>query len=131
MPNEGAGNGVCVPNIAGAPGVPAGVVDAAKGLLNDVLEVGFDDRPGRQRDAPRYNLADRGIGYAPISRTTSPGLAAQADPLTPTTPGTPETGGLSTAVGSDWKTHAKKRSGGRSGKHEYGPLGPLDPGSKF
>lgn len=42
VPNEGAGNGVCVPNIAGAPGVPAGVVDAAKGLLNDVLEVGFD-----------------------------------------------------------------------------------------
>ena len=99
--------------------------------LEAMLEVGFDDRPGRQRDAPRYNLADRGIGYAPISRTTSPGLAAQADPLTPTTPGTPETGGLSTAVGSDWKTHAKKRSGGRSGKHEYGPLGPLDPGSKF
>lgn len=42
MPNEGAGNGVCAPNIAGPPGVPAGVVDAAKGLLDDVLVVGFD-----------------------------------------------------------------------------------------
>ncbi|KAH9940523.1 glycosyltransferase family 2 protein [Epithele typhae] len=91
--------------------------------LEAMLEVGFDDRLGM-----RYQLADTGTGYAPISRTTSPGLAGQADPLSPTTP---ETGGLSTAVGSDWKTHAKKRSGGRSGTHEYGPLGPLDPGSRF
>jgi chitin synthase len=43
--------------------------------------------------------------------------------------------GVSSAVGGngDWKTHMKKRSGGRSrpSKDEYGPLGPLDPGGKF
>ena len=101
--------------------------------LEAMLEVGFDDKPGRAREAPRYKLSERGNGYAPISRTTSPGLTPHSlsDPLSPTTPGSPGPNGHSTAVGSDWKTHAKKRSGGRSGTHEYGPLGPLDPGSKF
>ena len=119
------------PPVGLMPHALASAETVAAGELEAMLEVGFEDKPGRPRDAPRYQLSERGHGYAPISRTTSPGLHSQADPLSPITPGTPETGGLSTAVGSDWKTHAKKRSGGRSGKHEYGPLGPLDPGSRF
>ena len=117
------------PPVGLMPHALASAETVAAGELEAMLEVGFEDKPGRPRDAPRYQLSERGHGYAPISRTTSPGLSGHADPLSPTTPVTPD--GLSTAVGSDWKTHAKKRSGGRSGKHEYGPLGPLDPGSRF
>lgn len=103
--------------------------------LEAMLEVGFDDRPspGRSRDAPRYHLSDsKSNGYTPLSRSTSPGLTPHGGPMSPLSPNTPgESGAISSAIGSEWRTHTKKRSGGRSGKHEYGPLGPLDPGSKF
>ncbi|KAH9895046.1 chitin synthase-domain-containing protein [Cubamyces lactineus] len=96
--------------------------------LEAMLDAGFDDRPSHGRglaEAPRFNLSD-GPKYTPLSRATSPGPRGTA--LSPTTP---ESGAISSAVSDEWKTHAKKRSGGRSGKHEYGPLGPLDPGSRF
>ena len=39
-------------------------------------------------------------------------------------------GGMTSALEEPgWRGHAKKRSGG--GTRDYGPLGPLDPGSKF
>ncbi|KAI0331038.1 hypothetical protein GY45DRAFT_1249786 [Cubamyces sp. BRFM 1775] len=96
--------------------------------LEAMLDAGFDDRPSHGRghaEAPRFQLSD-GPKYTPLSRATSPGPRGTA--LSPTTP---ESGAISSAVSDEWKTHAKKRSGGRSGKHEYGPLGPLDPGSRF
>ncbi|KAI0743448.1 glycosyltransferase family 2 protein [Daedaleopsis nitida] len=103
--------------------------------LEAMLEVGFDDRlsSGRSGDGSRYQSPDgRGSGYAPLSRATSPGFTPQGGPLSPITPMTSsETVAMTSAVGGEWRTHAKKRSGGRSGKHEYGPLGPLDPGSRF
>ncbi|KAI0644649.1 chitin synthase-domain-containing protein [Trametes meyenii] len=100
--------------------------------LEAMLEAGFDDRPSHMRsiaDAPRFQLSD-GPKYTPLSRATSPGPRGTAlSPTTPITPGGAK--GVSSAVADEWKTHAKKRSGGRSGKQEYGPLGPLDPGAKF
>lgn len=112
----------------------AETVDASD--LEAMLEVGFDDRPspGRSRGTHYPPPPDgRGNGYAPISRVTSPGLTPQTagGPLSPITPMTGDPGAVTSAVSGEWRTHAKKRSGGRSGKHEYGPLGPLDPGSRF
>lgn len=106
--------------------------------LEAMLEVGFDGRmsPARARGHDtRYQLSDRGPnGYTPLSRSTSPGSTTptSAPLLQPMSPSTPMgVGAVSSGVGGEWKTHAKKRSGGRSGGQEYGPLGPLDPGSKF
>lgn len=91
--------------------------------LEAMLDAGFDDRPTHGR----VQLSD-GPKYTPLSRATG-GRGTALSPTTPMGPG--EMGAVSSAVADEWKTHAKKRSGGRSGKHEYGPLGPLDPGSKF
>ena len=125
------------PPVTLMPNALASAETIAGSDLEAMLEVGFDDRsPGRTRGhEARYQLSDRGNGYTPLSRSTSPGVqTAQAAPLlqpiSPTTPAD-SVGAISSAVGADWKTHAKKRSGGRSGKQDYGPLGPLDPGSKF
>ncbi|CAL1707963.1 unnamed protein product [Somion occarium] len=92
--------------------------------LEAMLEVGFDDRPSpttarMPMETPRYQLSDSrpGNGYTPLTRAGSPGVS----PVTPD--------GMSSAL--QQKGHAKKRSGGRSSAREYGPLGPLDPGTKF
>lgn len=94
------------------------------------------------QNAPRYQLSDRpglpshpnGGGYAPVGRGGG-GYPVQS-PISPVKP----TQGVSSAVGGDWKTHVKRRSGGGNGNGSggsggsgggYGPLGPLDPGSKF
>lgn len=104
------------------------------------LEVGFDDEPSPpgsrvQSQAPRYQLSDRSTqgtkGYAALSRSASPGLPVPRDHnISPVSP-VRSTDGTSTAIGSDWKTHAKKRSVGRSQTQEYGPLGPLDPSARI
>ncbi|KAI0768653.1 chitin synthase-domain-containing protein [Trametes elegans] len=93
--------------------------------LEAMLNDGFDDRPSQRSlaDAPRFQLSD-GPKYTPLSRGMTGGRGTDLSPTTPMTPG----GGVSSAVASEWKTHAKKRSGGQSARHEYGPLGPLDPG---
>lgn len=111
--------------------------------LEAMLNAGFDDAPSpsSSRTQPvspagatypaRYQLSDSssqphfGNGYTPVQRSTSPGVS------TPTTP-TPPMNSMSSAVGGEWKTHAKRRSGGRSNSAEdYGPLGPLGPGGRF
>jgi chitin synthase len=122
--------------------------------LEAMLEMGFDDRPEPDSQyqsvrtpqdgtfASRYKLSDsapqRGNGYTPLERTISPGGLPPSpsfiSPISPNAP-LPSVNGVSSAIGGngDWKTHIKKRSGGRSrpSKEEYGPLGPLDPGGKF
>ena len=100
--------------------------------LEAMLEVGFDDKSNRNSRRTtqevrmsRFQLQDPGTaggriggnGYTPLTRTTSPGPS-------PTT----AVSSISSALGGEYRTHAKKRSGGRSGTREYGPLGPLDPG---
>jgi len=115
--------------------------------LEAMLEMGFDDRPEPDTNyqsvrtpqggtfAARYQLSDsapqRGNGYAPLERSTSPSPRVLS-PISPHTP-LPPMNGVSSAVGGDRKTHMKKRSGGRSrpSRDEYGPLGPLDPGRKM
>ncbi|THH29857.1 hypothetical protein EUX98_g4328 [Antrodiella citrinella] len=96
--------------------------------LEAMLEVGFDDGRGKTRrstqEIGRYQLADapagRGgnNGYTPLTRSASPGPSPMA--------------AHSSALG-EFKTHAKKRSGGgaRSAAQNYGPLGPLDPSDSF
>jgi len=98
--------------------------------LEAMLETGFDDlSPPQSRrstrsnarmpnEPSRYHLSDTPIssnnGYTPLARSASP---------------TTLTNGTSSGVSAEWQTHVKKRSGGRNGPREYGPLGPLDPGS--
>lgn len=103
--------------------------------LEAMLEEGFDDSPGPQQTrflqagiAPRFHLSDAPspqVGYSPIARVTSPGPQARAV--------SPPSGGA--AASGAWRTHAKRRSGGRSSgdspEKKYGPLGPLDPGPRF
>lgn len=102
--------------------------------LEAMLEVGFDDRPSPQHlhsarapnDATRYQLSDGGGngGYAPLTRSGSP--------TTPTRP-TRQDSNFASESSAVNRGHARQRSGGRSASRpgEYGPLGPLDPGSKF
>jgi chitin synthase len=121
--------------------------------LEAMLETGFDDRPesdtnyqsvrtpqGGTFAAARYQLSDgapqrSGNGYAPLERSTSPGSIPSPRVISPLSPHTPlpPMNGVSSAIGGDWKTHMKKRSGGRSrpSGDEYGPLGPLDPGRRL
>lgn len=86
---------------------------------------------------PAFQLSD-GPGrynnpYTPLSRQDGP-LSPPPNrhvmsPVSPTVP----SNGMSSAVGSiHSQTHARKRSAGRHGEmHEYGPLGPLDPGTRI
>lgn len=97
--------------------------------MEAMLEQGFDDQSsnGHSRgpgELPRFQLSDRQPnGYTPLSRAGSPGVIS---PISPNRP----MDGVSSAA-EEHRTHAKKRSGGRSGTREYGPLGPLDPGTQF
>lgn len=106
-----------------AQGLVSGESIAASDL-EAMLETGFDDQRSPQYQPPpgsRFQLSDKPGGYTPLSR--SPGFQS---PVSPTRP----VDAMSSAA-EEHRTHAKKRSGGRSGKAEYGPLGPLDPGSHF
>lgn len=129
-----------------------------KDELAAMLESGFDDRPTQdfnasmttlsnsstahfldQNGAPagtaRYQLSDvlpppRVNVFATTPRQGSPSRTPPRQGTSPLSP----VNGTSSAVGGEWKTHAKKRSGGRTGNERdggYGPLGPLDPGSRF
>ena len=100
--------------------------------LEAMLEVGFDEglspNSSATRLAPRHHdrhqLHDTPVthsnGYTALSRTQSP-----------TTPNTPRRGEAVSSGITEWKGHVKKRSGGRGDMREYGPLGPLDPGSRL
>lgn len=97
-----------------------------KDELTAMLDHGFDSRPPPvpplpsnipQPNRPRYQLSDGSSngGYTPVARS----------PVSPLV--TPN--GNSSGVGSDYKTHAKRRSGSKTGadRGEWGPLGPLGP----
>ncbi|RDB24874.1 Chitin synthase 1 [Hypsizygus marmoreus] len=107
----------------------AKTVDGAE--LEAMLEMGFDSRPTPPSStyAPRYQLSDgsttqlanlNGNGYAPLTRSTSPGLGAHPpNVISPTSPTITMSG-------------EPPRGGGRHGSGErYGPLGPLDPTTRF
>jgi len=101
--------------------------------LEAMLETGFDDRPTPPIStyAPRYQLSDGSTtqlanfnedGYAPLTRSTSPGLGAPPpNMISPTSPTINMSG-----------EPPRGPTGGRHGSGErYGPLGPLDPATRF
>lgn len=110
--------------------------------MTAMLDAGFDDEPSppssrAPSQAPRFQLSDAPPsldvnGYAPLSRSGSPGPTPgpRDHAFSPVSPIRP-TGAVSTAVDGDWRGHAKKRSAGRHDTGDYGPLGPLDPGSRI
>ncbi|KAH9830744.1 chitin synthase-domain-containing protein [Rhodofomes roseus] len=109
--------------------------------MQAMLDAGFDEEssPPQSRtpsQAPRYQLSDGPSldvnGYAPLSRSGSPGPppGVRGHAFSPVSPVRP-IGAVSTAVDGEWRGHAKKRSAGRADNGEYGPLGPLDPGARI
>ncbi|KAI0700915.1 glycosyltransferase family 2 protein [Cytidiella melzeri] len=91
--------------------------------MEAMLEVGFDERkPQQLHSKPTDGRYQQGNGYTPLSRSTSPGRESPISPMRPTD--------AVSSARDEHQTHAKKRSGGRSGTN-YGPLGPLDPSSRF
>ena len=87
----------------------------------------LQDTPSRQR--PNNN-------YAPLARSEETMMMhpPPSSALSPTSPTSP-IGAVSSGVG-ERQTHARKRSAGRGassppGPGNYGPLGPLDPGSRI
>ncbi|KAI0268794.1 glycosyltransferase family 2 protein [Gloeopeniophorella convolvens] len=117
---------------------PLHALESAKTIdesdLEAMLESGWDPSPSASTDhlhpaqprpstmTPRFQLSD-GLGpnYTPVGQ----GPPNTKSPVSPTRP----TEGASSALGAEWKTHVKRRSGGQ--RDDYGPLGPLDPGTKF
>ncbi|KAI0051256.1 glycosyltransferase family 2 protein [Auriscalpium vulgare] len=113
--------------------VPQSALQNAKTIgendLEAMLESGWDDRPSPNASTDHLNAAQ------PVPSTfvpryqlsDSPARSAYA-PLPPVSPTRPDAG----STGVDYRRHAKKRSGGGSAAREtYGPLGPLDPGSRI
>jgi len=111
----------------------AKTVDGAE--LEAMLESGFDERPPPPTStyAPRYQLADgsttqladiAGNGYAPLTRSSTPGSNHHlSNTLSPTSP-TMHFSGQAPGYGG----HPGRQ--GRPGDR-YGPLGPLDPATRF
>jgi len=121
--------------------IPKHTLESAKTIderdLEAMLESGWDPSPNSSTDhlhpaqprpgmTTRFQLTDgptNGPSYSAVGQ--NPRIVTS--PISPARP----TQGTSSAVGhgQDWKTHVKRRSGGQ--RNDYGPLGPLDPGSKF
>lgn len=123
--------------------IPQHTLESAKTIdgrdLEAMLESGWDPSPNASTDnlhaaqsrpppmSPRIRLPDgRSIGGSSYSPVGPPSPYSNS-PITPQS-----TQGASSAVGhgQDWKTHVSRRSGGGH-RHDYGPLGPLDPGTRF
>jgi len=100
--------------------------------LEAMLEAGFDDglspNGSTTKAAPRHH--DRRQLYdTPV--THSNGYTALSRAQSPTSPDVPRNGEAISSGVAEWKGHVKKRSGGWVDTREYGPLGPLDPGSRI
>lgn len=106
--------------------------------LEAMLESGWDPSPNASTDhlhltqprpsgvTPHSQLADGRMGGSSYSPAGQP--SPHTSPISPTH----LIQGASSAIGNgqDWRTHVKRRSGGVPRK-DYGPLGPLDPESRF
>ncbi|KAJ7078916.1 glycosyltransferase family 2 protein [Mycena belliarum] len=100
--------------------------------LEAMLEMGFDDAPANPPPVQRYQLQDastssmnvHGNGYSPLIRSPTgqqpPLPNVVFSPTTPTGPSGPGRGGQQTSP---------VRRG--TGEQRYGPLGPLDPATRF
>lgn len=112
--------------------------------LEAMLEMGFDDKPTPPNSTyvPRFQLTDgssthvsnpSGNGYSPLTRSSSPGILNQAPPLSNTLSPTTPTMNLPQ---ESPPRRAPPRSGSTAASRNnpaerYGPLGPLDPATKF
>ena len=111
--------------------LPPQVLQSAKTIggaeLEAILESGFNEHdehpPPSSTYAPRYQLSDGSTaqlanvneaGYAPLTRSTSPSPVGLTSPTSPTN---------SVTNGPPGSIPA--------GKGQYGPLGPLDPATRF
>ncbi|KAF9007978.1 glycosyltransferase family 2 protein [Cyathus striatus] len=125
------------------PPPPVGLIPAVQNAktvdgseLEAMLESGFDDRSTPQSPiyAPRYQLTDGSTtslvnvgsnGYAPLSRSTTPGSNRNSPPSNALSPTSPTMNLSGEAPGMRGRTSP---ANGRNGPGErYGPLGPLDP----
>jgi chitin synthase len=100
--------------------------------LEAMLEVGFDD--GLSPNSSTTKLAPRHLDRHQLYDTPvthSNGYTALSRAQSPTSPGMPGNGEAISSGVTEWKGHVKKRSGGRVDMRQYGPLGPLDPGSRI
>ncbi|KAF8230136.1 glycosyltransferase family 2 protein [Tricholoma matsutake] len=104
-------------------------VDGAE--LEAMLETGFNDQPTPPSStyAPRYQLSDgsttqlaniSGSGYAPLTRSISPTVGPP--PSTAVSPSSPTI---------NMSGDPRGTSGGDGFAERYGPLGPLDPATRF
>jgi chitin synthase len=99
--------------------------------LEAMLEAGFDDGhspPTSTNNTTRYTLTDVPTaqlhrGYAPVSTTTSPGYYHPDTALSPTSP--------HTNMSARGRGPAVRGRPSRTQQPQYGPLGPLDPGTRF
>lgn len=114
--------------------------------LEAMLEMGFDDRPtpplpSGTYNAPRYQLQDGltsrtqlmdGNGYAPLTRSTSP---TQNPPppnmISPTSPTFTMSGSSPSRGRGRGPGRGGPSIGARGEEPRYGPLGPLDPGTRI
>ncbi|EAU91365.2 chitin synthase 1 [Coprinopsis cinerea okayama7 len=111
----------------------AKTVDASE--LEAMLESGFDDRPTPPASVMRYQLSDGtspippaggGNGYVPLNRAGSPGQPQTPSALSPTTPAM-----TLPNDSSNWSPPRGPPGRGPPQQQRYGPLGPLDPSTKF
>jgi chitin synthase len=73
---------------------------------------------------PQHSQSEPIDSLGPLSlrpKDSTPPRSRAISPISPTT----SSHGISSALGSEWKTHAKKRSGGGADDEDWGPLGPL------
>ncbi|KAJ3518120.1 hypothetical protein NLJ89_g73 [Agrocybe chaxingu] len=119
---------------------PGGALETAKTVggaeLQAMLEMGFDDKPTPPNSTyvPRYQLSDgsttqlanmNGNGYSPLAQASEANLVQPPplhNPLSPTSP-------LTNMGSGDSSWRGPPRTGNET--PTYGPLGPLDPSSKF
>jgi len=112
--------------------------------LEAMLEMGFDDRPTPPNSTyvPRYQLSEGsttqlapigGNGYSPLARSGSPGVLNHIPPLQNTLSPTSPTMNFSGESSPPRNAPPRSNTGASrsTGSERYGPLGPLDPSTKF
>jgi len=102
--------------------------DRLEAMLEAGFEEGLSPNSSTTRLAPRHHDRHQ-LHDTPV--THSNGYTALSRAQSPTSPNTPRTGDAISSGVAEWKGHVKKRSGGRVDMRDYGPLGPLDPGSRI
>ncbi|KAI0321088.1 glycosyltransferase family 2 protein [Amylostereum chailletii] len=100
--------------------------------LEAMLESGWDDLPSPNASSDQLTPAPSHVPPQVSPTAARYQLSDTMNPQSRMSPPPMRSAGKSSALEDGWKTHVKKRSGGGAGdRKDYGPLGPLDPGSRF